>query len=278
MKTLCFSLATRTRFLTIIAGLWLCGVVGVPLAAFAQQPTAAITSMTGSVLVSLQGQSPAPAQIGMELGLGDVLETHAESNVVLRLSEGSELHLGQNTRLDLAALFQNPKTQARTSRIKLLYGRLRAFLSPGHQADGSAFTVETPNAVIGVKFSHPDIEVMYDPETDITVVIAYTVSVRVTNLLTKETKVMPKTHQAIVQGEFLWIAPITPGLKEIPPAEQRRLTRLNLFFQAEQIWGGTVSAVPSSAGTRSETSQSPGPGGGSTGPRPQTVIINTSEE
>ena len=244
----------------------------------AQQPAATISSFSGSVLVSIQGKAPVAATVGVVLQAGDILQTEAGAQVALKLSEGSELQLGQNTKIDIAALSQRPKTGARQSRLKLWYGQLRAFLSPGHQKEGSSFEVETPNAFAGVKFSQPEIEVRYDPKTRTTIIIGYTVDINVINLLTRERARMAKAHQAIVRDEFLWITPIAPGVKDIPPAEQQRQTRIRLLLQSQRIIDGTVSPVPVSAGGRAETSQSPGPGGASAGPRPRTVIIDTGEE
>jgi hypothetical protein len=276
MKTIAHTIRIGSHDVLITVGillavLWCCAV------AEAQQPTATITSLSGEVRVSIQGKESVAATVGTVLQRGDLIETSAGAQVVLTLSEGSELRLGQHTKIDIAALTQRPKTNARKSRLKLWYGRLRAFLSPGHQKAGSSFTVETPNAMAGVKFSQPDIEVIYDPETKTTIIIGYTVAIRVTNLVTKEVKEMPQGHQAIVQDEFLWIAPIAPGIDEIPPEEKQRQTRIRMLLQSRQVVGGTVSTVPVSAEGRAETSQSPGPGT-TMGPRPRTVTITTFEE
>jgi hypothetical protein len=268
----------------LIAGILLLVFLCLPTVIIAQQPTATISSLSGQVLVSIQGKEPVTATVGTTLRTGDIIETQAGAQVVLLLSEGSELRLGQNTKIDIAALTSRPKTGARKSRIKLWYGRIRTLLSPGHQKKGSSFTVETPNARAGVKFSQPDLDVIYKPNIKTTIIRAYTVAVSVTNLVTKEVKGIPKAHQAIVQDEFIWIIPISPGgeetppVEEIPPEEKQRQTRTGILLQSRQIAGGTVSTVPISAGARAETSQSPGPGTSPVGPRPRTIIVNTSEE
>jgi hypothetical protein len=264
--------------------LFICTVVSVcilwclPSLSSAQQPTATITSFSGTVHVSIQGNESVVATVGRILNRGDTIQTQTGANVVLTLSDGSELRIGEETNLDVAVLSQQ-STGARVSRLKLAWGRMRAFLSPRHQKEGSSFDVETPNAVVGVKFSEPDIEVIYDPETRSTIVRAYTVAVSVTNLVTKEVRLVPKGHQAIVQDEFLWIAPITtPGIDEIPPEEKQRQTRIRILLQSRQIMGGIVSSVPASAGGRAETSQSPGLGTFSEKPRPRPLAIRTSED
>ncbi len=185
-------------------------IVGLAPASYAQQPTVVIEAFEGTVLVAFQGQNPQPATIGDVLQAGDIIETNADSRVELGLSEGSQLKLGPKTKIDIAVLEQRPATNARQSRIKLLYGRLRAFLAPGHQKDGSTFTVETPNAAAGVKFSHPELDVLYDPGTKTTIVKTYTVEVSVVNLVSKaEITAIPKGHQAVIKGSFILVTRIT---------------------------------------------------------------------
>jgi hypothetical protein len=255
------------------------GICGLPVPAVAQQPTATIQSISGGeVTVSLQGQNPVAATEGTALQAGDIIETQTGAEVVLLLSEGSEIRLGQQTRLDIAVLIERPKTKARKSFVKLVHGRIRALLSPGHQEEGSSFDVETPNTLAGVKFSQPDIEVIYDRETRTTIVIAHTVAVTVTNLLTKERITISQGQQAIVQDEFLWVTAFSPGIDTIPPEEKRRQHRTRMLLQPRPIVGGIVSSAPMSAGGRARTSQSPGMGASSDTPRPQTLTIGTTED
>lgn len=255
----------------LFAILWFAPVVS------AQQPTATITALNGNVVASVEGKE-VKAELEMVLTEKDTIQTQAGAAATVTLSDGSAIQLGENTTITIEVLFHSPDTAARKSGLKLLYGRIRAFLSFGHQKEGSDFTVETPNAQVGVKFSQPDIEVSYNPETKTTIIIGYTVDVIVTNLVTKEIKRMPKAHQAIVRDEFLWITPFLPGVEEIPPDEQQRQTRSRILLHSRQVVGGTVSTVPISAGARAETSQGPGPGSSPVGPRPRTVTITTSED
>lgn len=164
----------------------------VPSVSFAQQPTATISALNGTALVN--GQA---ANRGAVLYAGDVIETQAGTSVVLVLSDGSQLELGENTRLDLAELSQTA-TGARVSRVKMAWGWLRAKLSPGHQKEGSSFDIETPNALVGVKFSPPDVVVSYNPEKQETVALAYTVALSILNLITNERIMVPVGSSAII--------------------------------------------------------------------------------
>ncbi len=177
---------------------WACSFI-LPLTSSAQQPTATINALSGPVLVNGQAQSQ-----GTVLGAGDILETQSGASVALTLSDGSQLMVGENTRIDIAELTQTA-TGARVSSLKLLYGWLRARLSPGHQKDGSAFTVNTPNAVIGVKFSQPDVEVSYNPDTLETVGIAHTMELMAKNLLTDEEVLVPVGSSVIIVGTTIKI-------------------------------------------------------------------------
>ena len=168
--------------------LWSC----VPSVSFAQQPTAAIKALSGTVLVS--GQA---AKTGAVLRSGDTLQTQAGASVVLTLSDGSEIQFGEKTQINIADLAQTA-TGARVSSIKLLAGWVRAMLSAQHQQKGSSFTIETPNAQVGVKFSQPDVEVSYDPAKQETVGIAHTVELVVKNLLTGEIMHVPVGSTVII--------------------------------------------------------------------------------
>lgn len=218
----------------------------------AQQPTATIRALSGRVLVS----GMTPATLGTVLRAGDTIQTQAGASVVLELSDGSRLELGENTTIEIAQLLQEPGTGARISLVKLAWGRIRAFLSPEHQQAGSSFEVRTPNAAVGVKFSEPDIEVIYDPDTHTTTVFAYTVEVIITNLLTGETKHIKPGQQAIVQGTRIKTSSIPregryPGHKMSPK-------RAFLLQTRNEVRASTGGSVPGSLPGQPSRLLSPG--------------------
>jgi hypothetical protein len=161
-----------------------------------QQETVTISTLRGTVLVNDQTQ-----QEGAILKAGDILETMADAFVVLELSDGSTVRLGEETKLDIAVLTQQQTTEVRTSRLKLLYGRIRIMLTGGHQREGSSFTVETPNAHLGVKFSQPLVEIRYDPNKRETIGIAYTVEIEPTNLISGENLLVPIGSTVIIADD-----------------------------------------------------------------------------
>lgn len=222
----------------------------------AQQPTAEIITIKGTVLVSFQGKPPMAATVGAILQAGDVIETLAVSSVGLRFSDGSELRLGQNSKVDLATLTQVPATKARESRVKLWYGSLRAWIAPEHQTAGSSFEVDTPNALAGVKFSQPVIEVSYDPRTKTSLFKAYTVALIVRNSVTGEHKQIPQGLQVVVRDESTVTMPLPAqqipspqdDIPEVPqtepPAESLTESPAEIPKTAPQA-AQAVPAVPS---------------------------------
>ena len=174
--------------------------------AAAQQPGAIITALTGTASLSVQGRT-LDAKIGMTLRPGDAIQTAAGAAATLTLSEGSVINVGENTNLNVDELLQTPEG-ARKSRLKIIWGKIRMFLAPGHQKEGSEFFTETPNTQVGVKFSQPSVEVSYEPETKTTIVRAYTVEVEVVNRVTTTAVRMPKGNQAMIREEFILITKI----------------------------------------------------------------------
>lgn len=154
----------------------------IPFEGAAQEPTATISELKGTVLVNGQPQGE-----GTVLRAQDVIKTQVGSSLVLELSDGSQLELGENTRVDIAELSQTA-TGARRSRLKLAWGWIRARLSPGHQKEGSSFDVETPNALAGVKFSDPWFEVSHNPATGVTIIRTFNTQIVVVD---------PRTGQII---------------------------------------------------------------------------------
>lgn len=191
----------------------------VPLLALGSErpATATVQRITGQVLVAFQGQRAVEAVVGTLMQRGDSIETLLRSRAGLRFSEGSEIEVGESTRITLAQLVQDQQTGARRSRVQLLAGNMRATLTPGHQKEGSAFTIETPNAMADVKFSHPVIDVSYDPVTDTTTIDAYTVDVVITNLRTMRIQQVNQGHRAIIQQSGI---SIKSGIPQNPADSQ----------------------------------------------------------
>ncbi|GAK57048.1 Fe2+-dicitrate sensor [Candidatus Vecturithrix granuli] len=178
-------------------------IVQLPSLTELKQPTATIRELREPVFVSIQGEAPTPAILQTVLRTGDDIRTYSGAGVTLTLSEGSELKLGENTTINLSSLVEDAQTGTRISRFELWQGSLRSILSAEHQKPGSSFTVQTPNALVGVISSEPDSEVMYDVSSNTTIVNAHKSEVVVTNLLTGSSKVIPQGHSGIIQQRVI---------------------------------------------------------------------------
>ncbi len=186
----------------------------------AQQPTATISSVSGTVLIFVQGRPSVNAKQGMTLRAGHVIETQSGAEVVLTLTDGSELQLGEETKLDLAVLAQEAGTNARKSHLKLWWGKVRSVLSPGHQEEGSSFAVETPNVLVGVKFSQPKVEVGFDRQTGETSVKAFTVAMVLTAKKTGKSETITAGQKATVDKDGnIAIALMTEAEKAAEPVD-----------------------------------------------------------
>lgn len=212
----------RRKFLWIGLLMMMCWTV----TGYAQQPTAVITKLSGSAVIFRAG-AEIDAELKMVLTQGDAIETNADSSATLALSEGSTVLLKQKTRVNLDVLLQTPQTGARQSKLKLLYGRIRAFLSPGHQQADSTFEMETPNAHVGVKFSQPALEVSYERELKMTIVRTYTVCVSVVNLVTDaEIQRLCPGHQAVIKNDMILVTKILETAFQLEDV-QRMLVELD---------------------------------------------------
>ncbi len=172
-----------------------------PTVGFAQRVSATIRSLRGNVIVS-----GGKARVGRVLYSGDSISTWAGASALLRLSDGSEIQIGENTRINIDDLRQT-SAGGRASALTMLVGWLRATLSPGHQGADSSFTVNTPNAQIGTRFSVPKFDVYVSPDQEETWAMAHTVELVVTNRLTGEVVVVPVGSSAIIKGAIVQVFP-----------------------------------------------------------------------
>ena len=172
-----------------------------PPIALAQSMSATIRSLSGNVIVS--GQK---ARVGTVLRSGDSIQTWRDSSAVLRLSDGSVIQLGENTRINIDDLSRTP-SGGRRSAFTAIVGWIRATLSPEHQRADSSFRVDTPNAQIGARFSQPDFAVYVSPDQEETWAMAHTIELEVTNRLSGEAVIVPVGSSAIVKGMLIQVFP-----------------------------------------------------------------------
>ncbi|HRY23172.1 MAG: FecR domain-containing protein [Geminicoccaceae bacterium] len=124
--------------------------LSIPLAWLRLQPAAAmLEGFQGSVALRRGGARPAPVQ-GMQLEVGDVVETGADSTAIIAFADGSRVLLGENAQLELDRLGEYRRTGMVDTRLKLERGRLETRVEPA-VGSGSRFEVWTPPAVSSVR-------------------------------------------------------------------------------------------------------------------------------
>ena len=179
-------------------------IVDLPSRRNVQGYTATITSLTGDVLVATQGYEPTPLMLSTVLRAGDILQTNIGAATVLEFSNGVTANLGERSKLRLRTLTEDVDTGQQTSWLELLRGRLRTMITEKFQPSGSSFIIETPNVQAAIQVSaKADAEILYDPATSTTTVIAHESDLLITHLLTETTATIPAGHSGIIHNHVI---------------------------------------------------------------------------
>ncbi len=144
---------SRQRFLRLLLGLGLAfpGALLLPAhkpAAAALKVVGTVTKVKGTVSLLRDGAQSILAG-GEELTAGDVVTTLADSRVRIALADGSQLNLGELTRMAIAQFDFAPETLSREAAFDLKSGLLQAITAKA--ASGSSFVIRTSNAVAATR-------------------------------------------------------------------------------------------------------------------------------
>ena len=121
-------------------------VIRIPLPYLKMQTDeATVTAVKGAV--TLGG---APAALGAKAGAATEISTGADGQVTLRLPDGSEIRLQNNTSARFTELKRNVASGARSVSLRLMQGRVETDVTPA-KGDLSRFSISTPTAVLGVR-------------------------------------------------------------------------------------------------------------------------------
>ncbi len=99
---------------------------------------------------------------GNEVGAGDEILTETDSEVELRMKDGSILKIGHDSHLVIKEMGLLEVTKVTKNRFELIKGRIRAVVVPFVNKE-SKFTIDTENATVGVRGT--DFGVIYFLET-----------------------------------------------------------------------------------------------------------------
>lgn len=126
---------------------------------------AEVRRVGGKVEVMAKGQPQwVPAQVGMKLGAGDDIRSHAGGTAELGLPDGSTLLLAENSRFVVSQLDYDASDHTRVALFHLVAGKMRAIVSKTAtqliRTRQSNFAISTPAAVAAARGT--DFEVTYD--------------------------------------------------------------------------------------------------------------------
>lgn len=140
-------LLSRQHFLRLMAG---CGVIALaPRVVLAAGVVAGeVTRVRGTVSVKRAGVQ-LPLNEGDAVMVGDVVTTLAESRLRLALKDGSQINLGELTRLTIAEFDFAQETMSRQAAFDLQAGLLQAITAKA--GAGSSFAIRTSNAVAATR-------------------------------------------------------------------------------------------------------------------------------
>jgi hypothetical protein len=105
---------------------------------------------------------------------------------------------------------------------------VRLVLPAGNQSPGSSFAVQTHNALVVVKAFESDSEIVYDPNTNKTTLIAHKSDVVVTNLLTGISALIPEGHSGIIRDRVIQEIARVIQLPSLTEAQQPTATIVSL--------------------------------------------------
>jgi len=136
---------------TMIA--WALGLALLLLAGSALAGEAAATGFVAAVqgeAFVVRGEERQPARVGLEVRVGDVLETGRKARLKVLLTDDSVLSLGGSTKLAVEQHLFEPG-RARETHLKLMGGRARALVQQVVGGSRAKFEISTGTAVAGVR-------------------------------------------------------------------------------------------------------------------------------
>ncbi len=142
---------SRQRFLRLSFAGSFAGIVaplGLAGRAFAVVAVGAVAKIKGTASLFRDGQQKV-LRGGEEVAAGDVMTTLAESRLRIAMKDGSELNLGELTKLTIASFAFSAEDKKREAIFDLKAGLLQAITAKA--APGSNFVIRTQNAVAATR-------------------------------------------------------------------------------------------------------------------------------
>jgi len=197
-------------------------------------PSADLLYREGETLIKKQGTQEwvALTETSM-IGLGDEIITKEGSTVELELPVESFVKIGGNTHVKINDMGTVEATKLTTNRLELVFGRLRAVVTPFVNKE-SSFIIEMNNGYVGVRGT--DFGFIRDPDGGLTTVLCLDGAVTVESLEEKAQGQKPAVLEAdtmtdLVAGE----APAAP--KKLDEGPKREFIK-EMAFKSEKAREG----------------------------------------
>lgn len=151
MGSVMHTLYSRQHFLRLAAS---CGLAAAttfavpPRAAQALAAVGSVTRVKGTAALLRNGEKISLSG-GEEVAAGDVITTLAESRARIALGDGSQINLGELTKVTIAEFEFEKETLSRAASFDLKSGLLQAITAKA--APGSSFLIRTSNAVAATR-------------------------------------------------------------------------------------------------------------------------------
>ena len=127
-------------------------LIFIMLPAHADQVAGEVTSAMGETQVVASAGDTRTAMQGMQLHVGDILQTGVGGHMHIRMVDDALVSLRPNSKLKIASYAYQPGVAATTQiRLDLLYGTVRSVTGKGGELAKDRFRMNTPLAAIGVR-------------------------------------------------------------------------------------------------------------------------------
>lgn len=162
------------------------------------KPVGNVQSLLGRADVSRAGRPAVALAAGDSLYAQDTLRTKKDSALIVIMSDGSRLTLGENNRLVIAEYtIEDEDSTAPAARLELLRGRLRSLVTETFGERRGSFEVKTGNAVMGVQGT----EFTVDARPSITRVLVHSSKVSVEQIAGGRRRLLSDNGYAVVRRD-----------------------------------------------------------------------------
>ena len=206
-----------------------------------------------ATVIAVKGQAwrgnTQPLTVGTQLSINDVIQTHANSFVSIRLGDGTTSTLPSNSKIELGINRNN------VARFKLLNGRVENHVPKVSNPKQNTFEIQLPRAVLGVRGTHFMAE-LNSNSTQQVQVIEGIVAVQALGQC-REATVLHAGEGAVISGDHAQtVAPLLEAprwIKAKPLQDTERMTFILEPVAGAESYTAQIASDPEFLNIQSET-------------------------